>query len=164
MSEEPTIIERPAVPCVAIRATVTMQTIDTIAHRIGDVMGWLGAHGQAPAGPPFIRYNTIDMAADLEVEVGVPTRGPLAGDGEIVAGELPAGRYVWATHHGAPAGLVASVGSVLAWANARGLKFDSAQTERGEHWGCRVEFYNTDPSVEPNPDNWVTDLAFRLAD
>lgn len=164
MSEEPTIVERPAVPCVAIRATVTMRTISTIADRMGEVMGWLGARGQAPAGPPFIRYNTIDMAADLDVEVGVPTEGPLAGDGEIVAGELPAGRYVWATHQGAPAGLVASVGLVLDWAKTQGLTFDSEQTERGEHWGCRVEFYNTDPSVEPNPDNWVTDLAFRLAD
>lgn len=151
-------------PCVAVRATVTMQTIGTIAHRMGEVMGWLGAHGQAPAGPPFIRYNTIDMAADLDIEVGVPTQGPLEGEGEIVAGELPAGRYVLATHHGAPAGLVAAVGSVLDWANARGLTFDRWTSERGEHWRCRVEFYNTDPAVEPNPDNWVTDLAFKLAD
>ena len=164
MSEEPTIVERAAVPCVAVRATVTMQTIGTIAHRMGEVMGWLAAHGHAPAGPPFIRYRTIDMAADLDIEVGVPTSGPLAGDGEIVAGELPAGRYVLATHHGAPAGLVAAVGAVLAWANAQGLKFDSEQTDRGERWGCRVEFYNSDPAVEPVPDNWVTDLAFRLAD
>jgi effector-binding domain-containing protein len=164
MSAEPTIVERPAVPCVAIRATVTMPTIGTIAHRIGELLGWLGARGQTPAGPPFIRYRTIDMAGALDVEVGVPTGGPVAGEGEFVAGELPAGRYVWATHHGAPAGLVASVGAVLAWAAARGLTFDCEQTDRGRHWGCRVEFYNSDPSVVPNPDGWVTDLAFRLAD
>ena len=164
MSEQPSIVERAAIPCVSVRATVTMQTIDTIAHRIADVLGWLAAHGQAPAGPPFIRYIVIDMAADLDIEVGVATQGPVEGDGEFVAGELPAGRYVWATHHGAPAGLIAAVGSVLDWANEQGLKFDREQTARGEHWGCRAEFYNTDPTVEPSPDNWVTDLAFRLAD
>ena len=164
MSEEPKIVERPAVPCVAIRATVTMRTIDTVAHRMGEVFGWLAARGQAPAGPPFIRYTTIDMAGDLDVEVGVPTEKPLPGEGEVVTGELPAGRYVWATHHGAPSGMVDSVRSVLEWANAQGLKFDSRQTERGEQWGCRIEFYNSDPTVVPNPADWVTDLAFRLAD
>jgi effector-binding domain-containing protein len=164
MSEEPSIVERAAVPCVSLRATVTMQTIGTIAHRITEVFGWLAAHGHAPAGPPFVRYNVIDMATNLDIEVGVPTQGPVDVDGEFVSGELPAGRYVWATHHGAPAGLIAAVGSVFGWANARGLEFDREQTERGEHWGCRVEFYNTDPTAEPNPDNWETDLAFRLAD
>lgn len=164
MSEEPTIVQRPAQPCVSVRATVTMETIGTLAHRIGEVMGWLGARGHTPAGPPFFRYNVIDMAADLDVEVGVATEHPIEGDGEVVSGELPAGRYVWATHRGAPAGLVAAVGGVLAWAREKGLEFDSEQTARGERWGCRAEFYNTDPAVEPNPDNWVTDLAFRLAD
>jgi effector-binding domain-containing protein len=164
MTEEPTIVERAAVPCVSLRATVTMQTINTIAHRIADVFGWLAAHGHAPDGPPFVRYNVIDMAADLDIEVGVPTKGPVDGEGEFISGELPAGRYVWATHHGAPAGLIVAVGSVLDWANEQGIELDRQQTERGEHWGCRAEFYNTDPTVEPKPDNWVTDLAFRLAD
>ncbi len=163
MSEEPTIVDRPAQPCVSVRATVTMDTIGTIAHRIGEVVGWLGAHGHRPAGPPFIRYNVIDMAGDLDIEVGVATEYPIDGDDEVVSGELPAGRYVWATYHGAPAGLVAAVGGVLDWAAAQGVTFDREQTPRGEHWGCRAEFYNTDPTVEPNPDNWVTDLAFRLA-
>jgi hypothetical protein len=34
----------------------------------------------------------------------------------------------------------------------------------GHERRTRVEFRKTDPSVEPNPGNWVTDLAFRLAD
>ena len=164
MSEEPTIVERAAIPCVSVRATVTIETIGTIAHRISEVIGWLAARGHTPAGPPFVRYNVIDMAADLDIEVGVATERPIEGDGEVISGELPAGRYVWATHHGAPAGLYGAVAGVLAWADQQGLKLDREQTDRGEHWGCRAEFYKTDPVVEPIPDNWETDLAFRLAD
>lgn len=36
--------------------------------------------------------------------------------------------------------------------------------EDGEHWGSRVEFYRTNPAEEPDMNEWVTQLAFRLAD
>jgi hypothetical protein len=37
-------------------------------------------------------------------------------------------------------------------------------TDAGEHWGCRVEFYLTNPTEEPDLSKWETQLAFRLAD
>ena len=37
-----------------------------------ELFGWLARHAIAPAGPPFIRYLVIDMAAGLQIEMGVP--------------------------------------------------------------------------------------------
>ncbi len=73
---EPTIVTRPDQPYVAYRATVTMQSIPTIADRIGNVVGWLISNGIPLAGAPFLKYDLIDMGKELEMEAGVPTRHP----------------------------------------------------------------------------------------
>ena len=62
MSAGPEIVTRAEQPYVAIRARVTMSELPGLADRLGEVFGWLGARGLAPAGPPFFRYDVIDMA------------------------------------------------------------------------------------------------------
>ena len=161
---EPVIAERPAQPYVAIRRLVTMQTMHEIADRIPDVFGWLGSRGVVPSGAPFLRYNLIDMEGELEVEAGVPVDAPVASDEPILAGVLPAGRYVTVRHCGHPDGLIDVTAAVLAWAERRGLGWDVTDTERGQRWNCRLEIFRTDPREQPDPNNWETDLAFRLAD
>ena len=93
MPAVPEIVTRAEQPYVAIRARVTMAELGGLAARFPDVFGWLAARGLAPAGPPFFKYNVIDMMRELEVEAGVPVVAAVAGDGEIVSGVLPAGRY-----------------------------------------------------------------------
>jgi len=91
--EEPHIIERPAQPYVAIKAQVTMQTIGTVLPELHPrVFAWLGERGIPPAGPPFWKYNVIDMDRGLEVEVGVPVAAVVDGDGQVLAGVLARGR------------------------------------------------------------------------
>ncbi len=68
------------------------------------------------------------------------------------------------THSGPPDTLAAATAGLLDWAQARGLAWDIARTDAGEHWGCRVEFYLTDPAEQPDVSKWQTQLAFRLAD
>ena len=68
------------------------------------------------------------------------------------------------THTGAPDTLMAATAALLEWAEAQGLAWDVAQTDEGEKWGCRVEFYLTDPAAQPDMTRWQTQLAFRLAD
>jgi hypothetical protein len=51
----------------------------------------------------------------------------------------------------------------LEWATAKGLAWDVDEDGDVQTWGARLEVYNTDPGVEPNLDNWDTDLLFRLA-
>ena len=62
MSEEPSIVERSAVPYAAIRVRVTMDELGTVVPPLnGEVFQWLAARGVAPAGAPFWKYNVIDM-------------------------------------------------------------------------------------------------------
>jgi effector-binding domain-containing protein len=161
---EPAIVQRAAQPYMSSTGLVTMQRIPEIADRLPEVFGWLGERGVPDAGPPFFKYNIIDMQRELEIEVGVPVAEVLAGDGVVRPGVLPAGRYATATHVGHPQQLVEATAALLRWAAKRGLAWDLVQTERGERWGCRLEVYKTDPAVEPDMDKWETELAFRLAD
>jgi effector-binding domain-containing protein len=160
----PQIVTRAQQPYVAVREQVTMAGLGELGARLGAVAGWLGARGLAPAGPPFFRYNVIDMMHELEVEAGFPVAAPVEASGGIVPGLLPGGRYATVTHTGHPSELIDVTKELLDWAAAQGLAWDMTQTSRGEQWGCRLETYLTDPSVEPDMSKWVTELALRLAD
>ena len=164
MDVAPEISQRAAVPYVGISQWVSMAELGSVADRIPEIFGWLGTHGIAPAGPPFFRYDVIDMKRQLLVEVGVPVASAVQDDGNIQAGTLPAGEFAVMTHTGAPPTLEAATAALLAWAEARGLAWDVVETDAGEKWGCRVEFYLTDPTEQPDLSKWQTELAFRLAD
>jgi effector-binding domain-containing protein len=163
MSSAPEIETRAEQPYVAVRARVTMGEIAAFARRFGEVFGWLDGHGLAPAGPPFFKYNVIDMARELEMEAGVPIATVTDGDDQIVAGVLPAGRYATLTHVGHPSELMAATKALLDWAAEQGLTWDITPSEDGDRWACRLENYLTDPEQEPDMSKWVTQLAFKLA-
>jgi effector-binding domain-containing protein len=163
MSSAPEIETRAEQPYVAIRATVAMGEIEAFAHRFGEVFGWLDRHGLAPAGPPFFKYNVIDMARELEMEAGVPVATSISGDDQMVAGVLPAGRYATLTHVGHPSELMAATKALLDWATEQGLTWDVTPSEDCDRWACRLENYLTDPDQEPDMSKWVTQLAFKLA-
>lgn len=162
--QAPEIVTRPDRPYAAVRGRVTMTTMNEIADRIGEVFGWLAARGVEGAGAPFLRYTGIAMPGPLDVEAGVPVAVPVDGDGEVVPGVLPGGRYVTLTHVGHFDGLVGATEHLLAWAKDQGLTFDTAPGPENERWGSRLEFFNTDPRAEPDPAKWETVLEFRLAD
>jgi effector-binding domain-containing protein len=164
MSATPEIVTRAEQPYVAIRGQVSMAEIGAFAVRTPEVFAWLGAHGLAPAGPPFLKYNVIDMARQLEIDNGVPVAAPADGDGEVISGTIPAGRYATLTYVGHPSELVGATKTLLDWAAAQNLTWDMSPGSDGERWGSRVEFYLTDPREEPDMSKWVTQLAFRLAD
>jgi effector-binding domain-containing protein len=151
-------------PYVAITGDVTMDTIPAIADRFDEVEGWLAERGVDPDGPPFFRYRVIDMDRRLVMEAGVPTATPQDGEGEIRPGVLPGGRYVTTTYVGHPSDLVQVTADLLAWAETQGLAFDVEPSDEGEVWGCRLEWMETDPAVEPDMSRWQTRLAFQLAD
>ena len=165
MDVAPEITQRAAVPYAGISAWVTMAALGSVADRIPELFGWLGAHGIAPAGPPFFRYHVIDMEWQLLVEVGVPLVSQAAeSDGDVRGGVLPGGRFAVMTHTGTPESLMGATAALLDWAEARGLAWDVTQTDDGEKWGCRIESYLTDPAEQPDTSKWRTELAFRLAD
>jgi effector-binding domain-containing protein len=160
----PVVAELPAQPYVAIRAQVTMQTMDAILLPLQpQVFAWLRARDIPAAGPPFWKFNVIDMDGFLEVEVGAPVTAPVDADGRVLAGVLPAGRYATLRYTGHPDGLIGVIASFGEWATREGLTWDMTDAPDGERWGARLEIHETDPADEPDMTKWTTQLAFRLA-
>jgi effector-binding domain-containing protein len=180
MLTEPKVVEFAAQPYVAIRALTTMQTMDTVLVPLHPQVfawlaerdirpGWLAQGDADPVGLPFWKYNVIDMARELEVEVGVPVPAGAVGDDRVLAGVLPAGRYATLRYTGHPDGLISATAFLLDWAQRQNLAFDAAPAA-GDHWGSRLEVYEwasrlevyeTDP--DPDMNKWTTQLLFRLA-
>jgi effector-binding domain-containing protein len=165
MSQEPQLEQRAARDYAGIGATVSMGGISgAIDEAFPELFGWLAASGISPAGPPFVRFLVIDMEADLRIEMGVPVAEPItvpAGDnGRVRPGLLPGGQYVVLRHIGPYDGLIASNAALQEWAAARGVTFDAGDTPDGSAWRGRFEQYITDPSAEPDPAKWQTDIAY----
>ncbi|HTC70937.1 MAG TPA: GyrI-like domain-containing protein [Acidothermaceae bacterium] len=161
-NEEPRIETREFQPYAAIKAFVTMEELDTVPPSLHpQVRDWLAQRGVTPSGPPFVKYNVIDMERQLEIEVGWPIPALLDADERVLVGELPSGRYVVTVHHGHPDGLIDAVRALLNWADEQGLIWDVTEVAKGDQWGCRLEIYLTD---SPDMDTWDLELVFRLAD
>jgi effector-binding domain-containing protein len=163
MATEPRIAERSEQPYVAITALVTMQQLGEVLPGLHpQTYQWLGSHGGQPVGPPFWKYNVVDMDRQLEVEVGVPVASAMDGDDRVIAAVLPAGRYATLVHTGHPAGLFDATRTLLDWAARQGLTWDVEETADGERWAARLEIYQDEQPADM--DTWETELAFKLAD
>ena len=164
MITAPKLEDRTEQPYVAIRTQATMQELPTVIPQLhGEVFAWLGRQGVAPAGAPFIRYLVIDMAAKLDIELGVPVATAVPGDGRVSAGVLPAGRYATLVYTGLHDDIAANA-ALLNWGAEQGLVWDRWVAENGDGFGARLESYLTDPDDEPDPEKWETEVAIRLAD
>ncbi len=158
------VVQREAIPYAAIAIAVPMERLATAGPLNGVVFDWLAQHHVAPVGPPFWKYNVIDMAGQLQLEVGVATATPATADDRVSVGELPAGRYLETTYHGHPDGLLQATSDLLAYADAQGLTFDKADSPTGERWAARLEYYLSDPDDQPDMAQWDTTLSFKLTD
>lgn len=161
----PTIAERSSQPYCAVRISVTMAELEATATAgVARLFGLLGERGIEPAGSLFFRYLTIDMAAELEIDIGCALEEPIEPDAELVCGYIPSGRYAVVTYLGAYEGLFDVNALLIGWAKERRVAFDMHATAKGDAFGGRFEFYLTDPADEPDPEKWRTELAIRLAD
>lgn len=105
--------------------------------------------------PATVTMDTISAAVDS----GFPELfGWLASQDIAPAG--PAGSYLVLRHTGPNDGLVASHAELRRWAAEHGVRFGTRETGQGSAWGGRVEHYLTDPSQEPDPAKWETDVAY----
>jgi DNA gyrase inhibitor GyrI len=96
------------------------------------------------------------MDKELEIDVAVPVASPVKVDGQIIADVLPAGKYAVMLHTGHPAELEEATANLLDWANKNNIQWKM----NGERWGGRVEWYYSDPDIEPDMTKWETELAF----
>jgi effector-binding domain-containing protein len=162
MSTTPQITERTAQPYVAIGAEVTMEQLPGLADQLGEVFSWLAERGLAPAGPPFSGTTSSTWNGSSTSKPACQCRQQSRVGKSVTAGVLPAGRYATTVHVGPYDGLTGAVDNLLQWAQAHGLEWDKSPAGDGEHWGCRLEIYLTNPAEQPDPAKWETQLAFRL--
>ncbi len=161
---EPRIEERPEQSSVAITRRTSMGDLgSTIPPLLDEVFGWLGKQGIEPVGPPFFRYDVVNMPGDMVVAAGVPIGAPVVGEGDIEGAIIPAGRYVTAIHTGYPMELEAATGQLLAWAEMQGVTWSMHREADGEHWEGRYEFYLDSPHDQPDMAKWRTTLAVLTA-
>jgi effector-binding domain-containing protein len=102
------------------------------------------------AGSPFARYHSFGDLVDLEV--GLPVKAPIAPEGPVKPSELPGGPAAIAVHAGPYEGLADTYAAIEEWLASTG------RTASGGPW----EIYLTDPSEEPDPGKWLTEVIYPL--
>ena len=165
MTHDPQVQARAVQHYAGIPVTVTMDGLSAaVDSAIPELFGWLTSQGIAPSGPPFIRYLVIDMAAKMQIELGVPVAAPVTASGRVQAGSLPEGKYLVLRHTGPYDGLIASNAALQRWAREHQIEFDTWDTAEGSAWRGRAEHYLTNPAAEPDPAKFETDVAFLIRD
>lgn len=164
MPTTPVIEQLPPQDYAYIRFTVPMNQMQKPATEgFPALMAWLAERGVTPTAAPFYNYRRIDMANTLDVEAGVTVDRIVSGDQQVHFGTLPAGHYATTRHTGHYDGLMAATGHLIDWARDSNIAWDMRRADDGDHFACRLEIYETDPDEEPNPENWVTTLRFKIA-
>ena len=88
------LLERSAQPVLSIRTHATVQNLpQVLGQSYGAIAQYLGQIGQQPAGAPFAAYYNLDMQ-NLDLEIGFPVAGQVAGQGEIQTSEIPGGKLL----------------------------------------------------------------------
>jgi effector-binding domain-containing protein len=148
--------QREVQPVVSIRGTIpTAQLGETMGERIPALLGFVQQGGARATGPVFLRYHRFGEI-ETDVEIGLPVAAAVAGEGRIVAGELPGGPAIATWHLGAHNTLGQAYGRLGAWQQEHGRAPD------GPGWEV---YYWIDPTQvgatadAQDPSGWRTQLV-----
>ncbi|HEX5995953.1 MAG TPA: GyrI-like domain-containing protein [Jiangellales bacterium] len=111
------------------------------------VANYLRETGVIAIGPPFARFAFLGRVAAVEAGFPVPTE--ITGDGLVEPSTLPGGPAAVTMHVGSYQDLDKVYLAVRSWVSQHGY------VTTGPHW----EVYLTDPTVEPDPTCWRTDVV-----
>lgn len=171
---QPRVEVRPAQPYVGIAADAADEDGFRAAmdRNVPAAFGWVAEQGLVPSGAPFIRYLVVDEFGargqgppPATFEACVPLAAPAPRtSGGIVAGELPAGRWIVALHRGGYSGLGDLHRIVHEWAGEERLVVARTAVAGGTAFGGSTEQFRVGPFEEPDPWRWETDVAYLLAD
>lgn len=131
--------EKGVQPVLAIRKTTSVGELPKeIGKAYGSIMQYMNELGEQPAEAPYTAYYNLDME-HLDVEMGFPVLKKLAGRGEIIAAEIPAGRFVECTYKGPYAGMEPVYEDMNKWIAEKGY----------EATGTAYEVYYNSPGEVP---------------
>jgi effector-binding domain-containing protein len=145
------IKERAATPVMSVRTRCPVTQLPQVLGKTYEkITTYLARIGAQAVYAPFVVYYNMDMD-DLDIEAGFPTVAELSGEGEIRAGELPAGKALTATYTGPYETMQAAYEDIEAWAREHNL----------QRSGVVYEFYHNDPTTTP-PEQLITEIVFPL--
>ena len=160
--EPPRIVERPQQDYLGIRVVTPFRGMLSIRNDlIDELSAWLLRHGMDDVGMFFLRLHVIDMSGPMDLEVGVVTPRPFAGDDRVRPAVLPAGGYATLTYRNHS---LRANRALIEWAAAQGIAFDRRDVAEGDRFACRYEAFRTDPRTEPRKTKWEVELNFRIAE
>jgi effector-binding domain-containing protein len=147
---------------MGIRVQTPMKGMSKVIDGLFKEMNaWAKHAGVEASGPPFLRFHVIDMATNMDIEVGFPVAAALPENGRVRPGLLPAGRYASLVYSGSG---LAGNRALIVWAKENGLRWDRWDDPKGDAFRARYETYLTDPKVEPRKTKWQVEVAIKLAD
>lgn len=165
MTREISTQERPTTHYVGTPITARLSEFgapDGPNGMIPRVYQWLAEHENAPqSGPLYIYRHLGGPEEPVDLTVAVPVAEPVKPTSGLVLGSLPAGTYVVGRHTGSPDQIPDSHAKVQEWAKDNGHRLDALRDDSGTLWTGHAEHFLTDPSVQPDPSKWVTELLFK---
>ena len=137
-------------------ATMRVEVDQTaISLAMGDVMRHvheaLGKQNVKATSAPFARYHALGPTVDFEA--GVMVDEVVVPDGDVKPSSLPSGPAAIAVHAGPYESLSGTHEAIRTW-----LEASPDYVANGGPW----ELYLTDPSAEPDPSKWLTEVIFPL--
>jgi len=135
----------------SVRETIARNDITEALGRMYQAVNEaLAKQGVEPTGAPFARYHEFGQNVDLEA--GMPVANAILDEGDVRASQLPGGPAAIAVHAGPYEGLANTYDAIEAWMKSAG------RTPDGGPW----EVYLTDPSSEPEPAKWLTQIIWPM--
>jgi effector-binding domain-containing protein len=152
----PRIEHRDSRPTLGIRKRTPFRGMLPERDRLlSELIDWMQVNDVEPDGSFYLRLHTVDMAGEMDIEVGAFAAAP--GDAKVVEGSMPGGEYVVLRYvnHSMRAHRL-----LFDWAESQQRRFDVEETDAGTSWAGRFEIYVTDPRAELRKTRWETELAF----
>ena len=126
----------PAQNTLFVRVHTSMQDLgSTMGQCLGKVMAYLGEQKQYPAGAPFASYQNMS-GGSVDAEIGFPVAQAMSGNGDVIAGTIPANTYATCIHQGPYDGVSGAYQTLMQWIPRAGYHIA----------GPAYEIYLNDPS------------------
>lgn len=140
---------RPEQPTAVVTATMPVSEIGPwLAEQYRKIAAVFGTGHDFPIGPPFARYHR--RADDrFDVEAGFPVGSRFVDEGDVHGSVLPEARVAVLVHVGPYDEMEPAYAALQAWIVEHG----------GEPVGDPWETYFSDPTTEPDPATWRTEIS-----
>nr|WP_321302702.1 GyrI-like domain-containing protein [uncultured Trichococcus sp.] len=111
--EQPTLVLKAVTPVSELPKILGKAFMDIVTH--------IMELGEQPVGPAFVGYFNMDMER-LELEIGFPVSKALPGQGDILAGHIPAGKQVTCMYKGPYMEMPPAYEEIQKWIEDNGYK------------------------------------------